>query len=77
MYVTWQTLWRVIQVDDVKMHLSSGVTYAGAAFHPHTDLWQLLRFLYEELKDGQRLWQTERNVLKERDKKVMQQRRYF
>lgn len=65
---TWQTLWRVIQVDDVKEHLSSVVFLAGMASHPHTNLWQLFCFIYEQLKDGQRLWQVQSNVLPEKER---------
>lgn len=74
---TWLTLWRVIQVDDVKVHLSSVVFLAGTASHPHTDLWQLLCFVYKQLKDRKRVWQIQSNVLRERDRKVTQQCRYL
>lgn len=63
---TWQTLWRVIQVDDIKVDLSRVVFLQGAASHPHADLGQLFCFLYQQLKDGQRLWQNQSNVLTER-----------
>ncbi len=44
--------------------------FGGDGFSPHTDLWQLFCFIYEQLKDGQRLWQVQSNVLRERERET-------
>lgn len=56
-------------MNNVKVYLSTGVSFVGWGLHTHTDLRQILSFLYKQLKDGQRLWQAQSNVLKERDKR--------